>query len=80
MANRPMRAVTLCHPQLSLPRSRLWAYGYAELGALLDMTPEAVQKAVERGKFDPANLRDVVDFFLHRDQQNPVPYNRRRVA
>jgi hypothetical protein len=65
---RPRRTVTLCSPHLVTKkgRTRLWAYGYADLAQLFGMSKGAVCKAVQRGRFDPANLSEIIDFALSR--------------
>lgn len=65
---RPRRAVTLCNPEITPNRgpTRLWAYGYADLARLFNMSLPAVRKTIARGKLDPANMLDVIEFFLSR--------------
>ena len=68
---RPRRTVTLCGPHLvpsgkNSGPTRLWAYGYADLARLFGMEETAVRKVVQRGGLDPANLSEVIDFYLNR--------------
>lgn len=74
---RPVRTVTLGHPELAPPKSRLWAYGMADLARIFGMTKAGVRAAIGRGDFDPADLLSVIDFFLHRDRKRCAPYSRR---
>jgi predicted DNA-binding transcriptional regulator AlpA len=41
-------------------RGRLWGYGTKTLAAMAGMTEAAVKKAIERGTFEPSDLRSVV--------------------
>lgn len=43
-------------------RTRLWAYGYADLAMLLGVSEGAVRQLVRRGKLDPSSLASVVAF------------------
>lgn len=45
---------------------RRWAYGYPEIAKLLDMSEDAVRKAVSRRKFNPRDLADVVRYLRER--------------
>jgi hypothetical protein len=45
---------------------RRFSYTYQDLARLLGMTEEAVRQAAHRGKFDPADLRSVVAFYVKR--------------
>jgi len=40
-------------------RPRLWAYGYADLAALFETTPQAIRQRVLRGTLDPSDLEDI---------------------
>lgn len=48
---------------------RLWSYGVRTLAGLAKMTPRAVQKAMERGAFDPSDLRSVLRWLASREKQ-----------
>lgn len=76
---RPVRTVTIGRPDLAPPKSKLWAYGMADLARIFGMTFAGVRAAIRRGDFDPADLLSVIDFFLHRDRKRCAPYSRRDV-
>lgn len=44
--------------------AKLWAYGYADLAVLLDMSEEAIRQRVKRGDFDPGDLVSIWEFRL----------------
>jgi DNA-directed RNA polymerase specialized sigma24 family protein len=43
--------------------AKLWAYSYADLAELFDMTEGGVRRAVERGRVDPSSLRNICRFW-----------------
>lgn len=45
---------------------KLFAYGYADLGALLGMSESAIRQAVGRQTFIPGDLRSVFEYLLTR--------------
>jgi hypothetical protein len=59
---RERRMVTVTHLAPPPSRARMWAFGYADLGELLGMTPAAVKKAVQRGHLDPGSIESVITF------------------
>jgi hypothetical protein len=63
---RRRRVVTLCGPDIAKRKGRLWAYGYPDLARLFGLTQTNVRKLVHLGKLDPANLGEVIDYFLRR--------------
>ena len=50
-------------------RGRLWGYGTKTLAAMAGMTEAAVKKAIERGAFEPSDLRSVVAWLVSRERQ-----------
>lgn len=60
---RHVRTVTLCLRTSSRRRGpvRLWAFGYADLAALLGVSERVVRGRVSTRKLDPADLGQVVD-------------------
>ena len=65
---RSRRTVTLCSPVLTGGikggRRKLWACGYPDLARLFGVKENALRKLVSRGRLDPADLAQVIDFFL----------------
>lgn len=52
-------------------RHVLYAFGWADLGALLGVAPETASKMAKAGRFDPADLVSIAEFWrcrLHRTQ------------
>lgn len=63
---RRRRTVSTSPLTPSRGRPRLWAYGYADLAALLGCTEKAVRHLVARERFDPACLESVMRMALDR--------------
>lgn len=51
---------------------RLWAYGHADLAALLETSEGAVRQAVHEKRFDPSDLRSIVNYLLERKVRRPL--------
>lgn len=49
-------------------RPLLWAYGYADLAALLGTTEEGVRSRVKRGSLDPSSLESIAQAWAGRRQ------------
>jgi hypothetical protein len=47
-------------------RRKLWAFGYADLGALLGLGHRAIGLAIEQGRLDPRDLASIASFWLSR--------------
>lgn len=74
MAKRlPRRSVITSSPLRSGERLRLWAYGYADLAALLGTTEGAVRQLVRRGRLDPKDLRAVCEAWRAREDRPATP-------
>lgn len=78
MSRRAPSRVTICRVSRRLTvipcdrvprkgRSRLWAYGYADLAALLGTTEGAARQAVARGTLNPKDLRAVCEAWQARE-------------
>ncbi len=53
-------------------RQKVWAFVLEDYAELFGMSVEATRKAMLRGRFDPGDLRSVLDFVLHRSPE-PEP-------
>ena len=51
---------------------RLWAYGHADLADLFGISEGAVRQAVYEKRFDPSDLRSIVNYLLERKVRRPV--------
>lgn len=67
MADRKRRSLVITSGRIPpRGRPRIWAYGYADLAVLFEMTERAVRQAVHRGRVVPGDLASVLAFLAHR--------------
>lgn len=57
----PRRSVITSRPLRHGERLHLWAFGYADLSALLGLSEAHLRRMVSKGKLDPRDLRAVCE-------------------
>lgn len=61
-----LRTVVLCRGVPPKGRSRVWAFGYADLSKLLGKSQAALRMAVHQGRLDPTDLEAICLEWLRR--------------
>jgi hypothetical protein len=59
----PRRGVIISDRVPRKGRPRIWGFGYADFAELLGTTPESARQLVLKGKFNPADLRSICEFW-----------------
>ena len=78
MSVKERRTVTLCEhtePNAGLlgRGPRLWAFGYADLAQLFQVSEGAVRQAVHDGRLDPSNLKALCESWRYGVGRKPAP-------
>lgn len=54
--------------RFSAPKSKMWAFCYADFAQLFGISEDAVRKWVSRGKFSPGNLLSICRLWASKNQ------------